>query len=115
MTLLNENCMTDAANALHSKLKLERVELLLHKGAAISAQEDNGSTALQTAADKGDQKMIPLLLSKGADPSCVDKLGRKPLQHSVRGGAKTTSDRRCGVAQRGSWRWKWVYKVQSKL
>jgi Ankyrin repeats (3 copies) len=37
---------------------VEMVELLLRRGGVISAEEDNGSTALHIAAANGDRKMI---------------------------------------------------------
>ncbi len=46
--------------------------------------EDDRNTALHIAAEKGEQKIIPLLLSKGTDASDADNLGQTPLHRAVR-------------------------------
>ena len=54
----------------------ETVELLLKKGAEVNVQGTlEGFTALMTAAAEGQEKVVRLLLSHGADPSLKDKDG----------------------------------------
>jgi len=54
----------------------ETVELLLKKGAEVNVQGTlEGFTALMTAAAEGQEKVVRVLLSHGADPSLKDKDG----------------------------------------
>lgn len=49
----------------------------------MSAQDHGGRTALHMAAERGIQKMIKLLIGKGAEASPVDRFGRTPLHLSA--------------------------------
>lgn len=58
-------------------LELERIytpvaELLLNKGANVNAKNDNGDTALISAARNGNIAIVKLLLAKGADINIQD-------------------------------------------
>jgi ankyrin repeat protein len=56
----------------------------LDKGAVVSTQDLEGSTALHLAADQGHREIINLLIDRGAEVGLVDKLGRTPLHRSAR-------------------------------
>ncbi len=55
----------------------EAIEILLSKGADVKAKDPRDGTALHYAA--WNAARTNLLLSRGADPSAVSKLGRTPL------------------------------------
>jgi ankyrin repeat protein len=46
--------------------------LLLDAGADVNGRSDAGSTALNTAAQNGDDELVALLLERGADASVLD-------------------------------------------
>jgi ankyrin repeat protein len=62
----------------------ETVAVLLDKGAVVSTQDLEGSTALHLAANQGHREIINLLIDRGAEVGLVDKLGRTPLHRSAR-------------------------------
>ena len=47
-------------------------------GADVNAVDHDGNTALHHAAARGDNEMILYLVSKGADPTMVNREGRAP-------------------------------------
>jgi len=57
----------------------ERVEKLLARGADVTAQDNDGDTALHGAAQTGNVEIIRLLLDKGAKPNVKNKVGGTPL------------------------------------
>ena len=59
----------------------EAIEILLSKGADVKAKDPRDGTALHYAA--WNAARTKLLLSRGADPSAVSKLGRTPLLVAV--------------------------------
>jgi len=59
------------------------VALPLKRGAVTSVQDHGGNTALHLAAERGNQKMVNLLIGQGAEISPVDRLGRTPLHISA--------------------------------
>jgi ankyrin repeat protein len=63
----------------------ETVAVLLNKGAVVSAQDLEGSTALHLAANQGQREMINLLINNRAEVRLVDKLGCTPLHRSRSG------------------------------
>lgn len=57
----------------------EAVDLLLRHGADPDAQQHGGWTALQAAAQHGDEQMVSTLLSHGADPQVRSDDGRTAM------------------------------------
>ena len=57
----------------------ERVEKLLARGADVTAQDNDGDTALHGAAQTGNVEIIRMLLDKGADPNVKNRVGGTPL------------------------------------
>jgi ankyrin repeat protein len=71
-----------ASHAGYEKL----AELLLAKGADVSAREHSGSTPLHEAAAASQFKLVSLLLAKGADRDALDNFGNKPVAYAQRNG-----------------------------
>lgn len=61
-------------------LPVESVEMLLEKGADITLTDQDGDSALTTAAFRGEAECIELLLKKGADIMHVNNNGFNALQ-----------------------------------
>jgi ankyrin repeat protein len=59
------------------------VEMLLTKGAAVNAMDNDGLTALMVASSKSHARIVGLLLAHGADIKMVDNRGRGPLMYSI--------------------------------
>jgi uncharacterized protein len=57
----------------------ERVEILLARGADVTAQDDDGDTALHGAAQTGNVEIIRMLLDKGAKVNTKNEQGGTPL------------------------------------
>ncbi|XP_046574271.1 serine/threonine-protein phosphatase 6 regulatory ankyrin repeat subunit B-like [Haliotis rubra] len=69
--ILHAACMSDNADI---------VEDLLSRGiAGIESKDKNGATPVMYAAEKGNKKVVDLLVSKGCNLSVVDDLGRNIL------------------------------------
>lgn len=66
----------------------EIAELLLKNGANINAVNNNGTTALNLAAQKGYYRMVELFLKKGADVNISDNNGCTPLCAATKKGDK---------------------------
>lgn len=60
--------------------RLEVVQLLLSKGAAINHQDEDGETALMEAAEENKAECVSLLLSKGAGLGYLDRDARTVIQ-----------------------------------
>lgn len=60
--------------------RLEVVQLLLSKGAAINHQDEDGETALMEAAEENKVECVTLLLNKGAGLGYLDREARTVLQ-----------------------------------
>ncbi|MEM9686362.1 MAG: ankyrin repeat domain-containing protein, partial [Bacteroidota bacterium] len=58
---------------------LEKMQLLINKGAAINHQDNYGKTALMLACSKELYKKVEILLKNGADPNIQDKYGKTAL------------------------------------
>ena len=54
--------------------------------ADIAVQDNNGNTALHTAARGGQEEVVRLLLAAGADPAATNKMGDTPLHVAAKGG-----------------------------
>lgn len=67
-------------------LPAERVGLILHHGASIDFIDDDGDTALMTAADIGDAECLKLLLEKGADFLKISKRNQTALRGAMKSG-----------------------------
>jgi uncharacterized protein len=59
------------------------VEYLLDAGAHIDDRDDRGRTALMIAAEGGHAEIANLLLVRGADPSLMDKAGKRAIDLTV--------------------------------
>lgn len=77
------------------------VQLLLKQKARVDARDANGRSALHGAAFLGHQDTVEALLTAGADPAAVDRLGRTPVLEAVRGGHLATLDRLLAQLPRG--------------
>jgi len=53
----------------------ESVELLLEKGANVTAVDNEGRTSLHSSTINGHVSCISLLLQHGVDPTKIDKKG----------------------------------------
>lgn len=62
------------------------VDHLIASGVDLSRRDHLGKTVLHTAADKGDVRVVTLLLGAGADPNSVDKSGWTPLHWAAYSG-----------------------------
>jgi ankyrin repeat protein len=65
----------------------EVAELLLERGASVSAQRAGGQTPLWWAAVNGSTALVRLLLEAGADPAAADQWRGTPMHQAVKGGA----------------------------
>lgn len=59
-------------------LRVPIAEMLIKYGADVNGQDSIGNTALHYAVERGDHKLIQLLMRYGADDSIVNKEGRAP-------------------------------------
>ena len=66
---------------------LPAVELLVARGAAVEARDDQGMTALALAAQMGFHEAVEVLLAAGADPNPHDIGGLTPLDIAEEHGA----------------------------
>lgn len=57
--------------------------LLLENGIDIDAMSDFGMTALITAVERGRPKLVRFLLEHGADPTIIDKAGKRAVDYIV--------------------------------
>jgi uncharacterized protein len=65
----------------HSRVQL--VELLIAKGAAVNHQDDDGATALMYAARNGDTEAVNALLRNGAPVNLADNDGETALMKAA--------------------------------
>lgn len=61
------------------KNDLEKVRVLLGKGADVRAMDTHGDTALHFAVAHRNAEMVEVLLDAGADPNAGEKHGRSPM------------------------------------
>lgn len=62
------------------------VELLIHKGANVNAQNESGKTAIMLAAFAGKLNIIKELRTNGASYDLKDRAGCTVLHYAVDGG-----------------------------
>lgn len=70
----------------HDKLtesRVELIELLIAKGAAVNHQDDDGATALMYAARNGDAQAVNALLRNGASVNLADNDGETALMKAA--------------------------------
>lgn len=79
LTALHSICASDARDT-------RIIELLLEKGADMTAKDIWGGSPLETAAESGNVPALKLLMAKGADPRCRNNTGRTALESAVRKG-----------------------------
>ena len=60
---------------------MEAARLLLEKGAAVDAKQEQGSTALMLACQDGQVEAARLLLEKGADRTLADEEGETAMDY----------------------------------
>jgi ankyrin repeat protein len=63
--------------------RVQLVELLIAKGAAVNHQDDDGRTALMYAAENGDTQAVNALLRNGAAVNIADKEGETALMKAA--------------------------------
>jgi len=68
---------------------LEKVELLIARGANPDATNDKGETALMFACGAGNEKAIKLLIGKGAGINLKNGSGESAMSYASRSGNKT--------------------------
>jgi uncharacterized protein len=73
-------------------MRKETAELLLEKGADITATYASGTRALHEAAYKNDPDMIRLLLRHGADPTLANDRGETPRAIAERQGNRHVAE-----------------------
>ena len=66
---------------------LPAVELLVARGAALDARDDEGASALALAAQMGFQEAVEVLLAAGANPNLTDHAGMTALDVAEEHGA----------------------------
>ena len=72
----------------NKELSKEIIELLITKGADVSAKSDDGWTPLHQAAYEGHKEIAELLIDKGADVNAMSDIGRTPLYWAADSGYK---------------------------
>lgn len=68
--------------ALTGNIELARI-LIEKYGADVNLVSERGETALISATRKNHVEMVRFLLSKGADPNYIDKIGFKTIEHAI--------------------------------
>jgi ankyrin repeat protein len=82
MNILDEDGQNSLLIAIQ-KSNIETATYLIEAGADLSIESrDNGDTPLLEAANKGNLKMVQLLLSKGADINQCDKKQQSPIRRT---------------------------------
>jgi ankyrin repeat protein len=79
--LISAEACTRHDDLTHSRVQL--VELLIAKGAAVNHQDDDGATALMYAARNGDTEAVNALLRNGASVNVADKEGETALMKAA--------------------------------
>ena len=88
MNLSNKDGTTPLHRAAGERGQKEIVELLIAKGADVSAKTDNGVTPLHSAADGGQKEIVELLIAKGEEVNVKSSSGYTPLHSAASYGQK---------------------------
>lgn len=82
--------------------RAEVVEILLdHHATRTAARSDRGATALHYGALQGDERIVRMLLARGADPRVADEQGRTPEELAQRAGHARVARLLHAAARRG--------------
>jgi hypothetical protein len=79
--LISVEACTRHNNLTQSRVQL--IELLIAKGAAVNHQDDDGATALMYAARNGDTQAVNALLRSGASVNVADNNGETALMKAA--------------------------------
>jgi len=74
------------ASALNTNTKIEVIQLLADNNADINAKARDGSTALHTATNRGQEAVVRRLIDNGADKDARDSWGQTALHRAAYGG-----------------------------
>ena len=85
---LEDTALALAVSSRHEQL----AEQLIENGATVDLQDENGRTALYSAARQGNVPMLRLLLDCGADIHHKDAQGRTALSHAAGSGNDAAFD-----------------------
>ena len=86
------NTTRRVSNKHNAALVNSFIEILLEKGADVSAPDDQGRTALHVASTKGDSEAVLLLLKKGRPlVNAYDQWGNTPLNCALNGQHEDTA------------------------
>ncbi len=74
---------------------VDRIKLLVEKGADVNAPDPQGWTPLQNAARQKKDELVKVLIELGADPNRADNAGMTPLDRRHHARSRAVRARRC--------------------